>query len=734
MEAWLNGDVKVCGLCGADSPRCNDPGNGTLYDTAKFCGGLWNETERVNALEKLGLLDTPQEEFFDSVTRMLMKMFSTQCSHLVLIDPSRCWFKSWQGRWCEFETSTDHGPNVECPREEGWCNYILVPSHAELLIIEDAQKDARLALNPFVVGPPHFRFYAGAPLVGSRGERYGTLCVADFVPRSFKAEQYALLCNFAALVVEELERNKALHAEVAESAMNYVERSRHLDLSLEASKEGLLMLDLRDSNWPILFGNPAMEKALNVKTDDLVGRNFWDLFECTQYSPLEIGISTGIGDMFRMDVVCKQTGRSTSLQMLPATSDRLAPSKATALPAWVPFEASPPLSSTVHERINDRSDEIVRSCKSFWFAVVCDDKTLTQQNLTAVVETGGGGGGYGGQTGAGYKMERRISVGSTGTSEAERSKLSSSLSGTWSSMFGEHPLPAKLNGVLELGPLLGGGSFGKAYRATTKDGAAVACKVMDCRRRDNNTIKQQMREIQLSASLIHPNVVSTIEYASSSDQPRTGKMIDVLWIVQELCDLGHLSSFIERGYLREEKKITSPANMPVTIATLLDIARGMAYVHQMSIIHADLTGRNVLVSSQERTEENPRGFSAKVADFGFARYAVSGRALPTQDIGTITHMPPELMDPDGGVLMPAADVWAFGIIAWEAFHGKCCYQGKNPGQIVITVFRGKTPDWTGDVPEDFGALIKRCFTYKHEGRPSFEELSEKLEAMLPSKD
>ncbi|CAE7862870.1 unnamed protein product, partial [Symbiodinium microadriaticum] len=112
--------------------------------------------------------------------------------------------------------------------------------------------------------------------------------------------------------------------------------------------------------------------------------------------------------------------------------------------------------STVHERISDRSDEIVRSCKSFWFAVVGNEKTLTQQNLTSIAE----GGGYpGGQTG-GYKMERRISVGSTGTSEGERSKLSSSLSGTWSSMFGEHPLPAKLNGVLELGPLLGGGSFG----------------------------------------------------------------------------------------------------------------------------------------------------------------------------------------------------------------------------------------------------------------------------------
>eukprot|EP00439_Symbiodinium_sp_Y106_P036463 s903_g4.t1 len=234
------------------------------------------------------------------------------------------------------------------------------------------------------LGPPHFRFYAGAPLVGSRGERYGTLCVADFVPRSFKAEQYALLCNFAALVVEELERNKALHAEVAESAMNYVERSCPQTL---IPKHGLSLrddrsLDARSSRFQLA---DPLRKALNVKTDDLVGRNFWDLFECTQYSPLEIGISTGIGDMFRMDVVCKQTGRSTSLQMLPATSDRLAPSKATALPAWVPFEASLPLSSTVHERINDRSDEIVRSCKSFWFAVVCDEpcpnEVARQQDL-----------------------------------------------------------------------------------------------------------------------------------------------------------------------------------------------------------------------------------------------------------------------------------------------------------------------------------------------------------------
>jgi hypothetical protein len=58
-----------------------------------------------------------------------------------------------------------------------------------------------------VVGEPHIRFYAGAPLVSSdSGHRLGTLCVFDFRPRSFPAQQYAMLANFAEIVVREMER------------------------------------------------------------------------------------------------------------------------------------------------------------------------------------------------------------------------------------------------------------------------------------------------------------------------------------------------------------------------------------------------------------------------------------------------------------------------------------------------------------------------------------------------
>ena len=67
----------------------------------------------------------------------------------------------------------------------------------------------RFADNPLVTGPPDIRFYAGAPLVTSSGLRLGSLCVIDREPRDLDADQLNVLCNFAEVVVREIEKDAA---------------------------------------------------------------------------------------------------------------------------------------------------------------------------------------------------------------------------------------------------------------------------------------------------------------------------------------------------------------------------------------------------------------------------------------------------------------------------------------------------------------------------------------------
>lgn len=66
----------------------------------------------------------------------------------------------------------------------------------------------------------------------------------------------------------------------------------------------------------------------------------------------------------------------------------------------------------------------------------------------------------------------------------------------------------------------------------------------------------------------------------------------------------------------------------------------MAYLHGLDILHGDLSGSNILLACNSDDE---RGFTAKVADFGLARMLGEGEVVQTRAIGTITHMPPELM-------------------------------------------------------------------------------------------
>ena len=150
-----------------------------------------DEGQRLDALRRLHLLDSPREERFDRITRLAKRALGTEVAMISLIDEARQWFKSVQGIAA-----------TETTRDVSFCGHAIVDDHA--LVIADATKDGRFADNPLVVGGPQIRLYAGQPLHSPDGFRIGTLCVVDPAPRQLDAEDLGLLRDLAVLVENEL--------------------------------------------------------------------------------------------------------------------------------------------------------------------------------------------------------------------------------------------------------------------------------------------------------------------------------------------------------------------------------------------------------------------------------------------------------------------------------------------------------------------------------------------------
>ncbi|WGV25318.1 GAF domain-containing protein [Halotia branconii] len=158
-----------------------------------------NEVERLEALRRYNILDTPPEVAFDRITSLAARLFNMPIALVSLVDESRGWFKSSYG----FDVS-------EVQRDETICSLALLSN--EILIIPDTKQDSRLAYNPFVQNEPGLRFYAGAPLITQDNFNLGTLCLLDTQPRNaLTDEQKAVLADLAAVVMDELEMRSAAH-------------------------------------------------------------------------------------------------------------------------------------------------------------------------------------------------------------------------------------------------------------------------------------------------------------------------------------------------------------------------------------------------------------------------------------------------------------------------------------------------------------------------------------------
>ena len=154
-----------------------------------------DEALRAEAVEAEKITDTGPDETYDRIVRLACATFSAPIGLISILEDDRQWFKAREGIDIE-----------ETPREYSFCAHAI--QNDDVMVVEDATRDARFCDNPFVTAADGIRFYAGAPLKTRLGQRIGTLCVIDHIPRRIAPRETRLLADLAAIVVDELELRK----------------------------------------------------------------------------------------------------------------------------------------------------------------------------------------------------------------------------------------------------------------------------------------------------------------------------------------------------------------------------------------------------------------------------------------------------------------------------------------------------------------------------------------------
>ena len=222
---------------------------------------LPNESERLAALRRYGILDIPAEADFDDFTRLASQICGTPIATITLVDAARQWFNSNIG----LEAS-------DTPRDISFCGHAIAGN--EILEVPNTLEDERFRDNPLVIGGPKVRFYAGAPLITPDGLNIGALCVLDRTPHHLTPEQREMLTLLSHQVVHLLELrlagrrikwlNESLERLVTERTEELRESEERFRTLAEQGSEVFWFVGLNPER--ILYVSPAVERIWGLPT------------------------------------------------------------------------------------------------------------------------------------------------------------------------------------------------------------------------------------------------------------------------------------------------------------------------------------------------------------------------------------------------------------------------------------------------------------------------------------
>jgi PAS domain S-box-containing protein len=216
------------------------------------------EASRLASLRSLGVLDTPPEAEFDALVRAAAAVCDVPVSLISLVDTERQWFKANYGLAGATET----------PREIAFCAQAV--ARGELFEVEDAAAHPLFTGNPLVIGEPHIRFYAGAPVRLADGAVVGTLCVIDRKPRRLAPQQREVLNQLAVAAAQALEGRRALAGvrRAAELLADSEARFRTL------SEHAPLGVFHTDANGSCTYTNPRWQQIYGLSLKQSLGEGW----------------------------------------------------------------------------------------------------------------------------------------------------------------------------------------------------------------------------------------------------------------------------------------------------------------------------------------------------------------------------------------------------------------------------------------------------------------------------
>ncbi|XP_020370542.1 tyrosine-protein kinase ZAP-70 isoform X1 [Rhincodon typus] len=246
---------------------------------------------------------------------------------------------------------------------------------------------------------------------------------------------------------------------------------------------------------------------------------------------------------------------------------------------------------------------------------------------------------------------------------------------------------------------LGSGNFGcvkKGVYRMRKKQIDVAIKVL---KNDNEkSLKEElMKEAEFMQKLDNPYIVRMIGVCQAEN----------LMLVMEMASGGPLNKFLS------SKK--DQVNIENVVELLHQVSMGMKYLEENHFVHRDLAARNVLLVNQHYAKISDFGLSKAIgADDSYYKARTAGK-------WPVKWYAPECIN--FRKFSSKADVWSFGITMWEALtYGQKPYKKMKGPEVVSFIEQGGRLDRPPECPDEMHQLMQKCWTYKCEDRPGFEEV------------